>query len=219
MAPLGGFHDPARPPLLDTLARRRLTWFPEAGVGYFPVNTGEAPYDEAYFNKYAEYAETRMGRGLNLARMALVNRHYRGDLVDIGIGAGSFVLARPRTWGFDINPAGVQWLKGRGVWWNPHERGCAAASMWDVLEHMPDFPAMLARVSEHLFVSIPVFTDAEDVLSSRHFRTDEHVWYFRADGFVRLMSTLGWRCEEVNEDETRMGRDSIASFAFRRRGS
>ena len=35
----------------------------------------------------------------------------------------------------------------------------------------------------------------------------------------RLMSTLGWRCEEVNEDETRIGRDSIASFAFRRRGS
>jgi hypothetical protein len=31
------------------------------------------------------------------------------------------------------------------------------------------------------------------------------------------MAGLGWQCLEVNEDETRLGRDGIGSFAFRRR--
>jgi hypothetical protein len=31
------------------------------------------------------------------------------------------------------------------------------------------------------------------------------------------MAGLGWRCLETNDDETRIGREGIASFAFRRR--
>lgn len=176
------------------------------------VNT----YDAAYFDKYAEYAQTEMGGRLNLARMALVGRHYHGTLVDIGIGCGSFLKARGDTYGYDVNFKAIEYLNREDLWWNPHVRPCAAASMWDVLEHIADFPALLAQVREFVFVSLPVFSGAEDVLRSRHYRKDEHVWYFTSVGFIRVMSGLGWRCLETNDDETRIGRDSIGSFAFRR---
>jgi hypothetical protein len=157
-----------------------------------------------------------MGQRLNIARMALVNRHYQGHLVDIGIGSGSFIDARENTSGYDVNIRGVEWLNRRDLWWNPYTRPCRAISMWDVLEHIADFPALLERVDEFVFVSLPIFDGPEHVLRSRHFRVDEHVWYFARDGFLRVMAGLGWKCLEENDEETRLGRDGITSFAFRR---
>jgi hypothetical protein len=201
------------------IAAQRLMWFPEAGVGYFPVSPAVNVYDEAYFNKYVEYARTEMGQRLTVARMALVNRHYQGHLVDVGIGCGSFIDARENTSGYDINIRAVEWLNRRDIWWNPYVRACQAVSMWDVLEHIADFPALLERVREFVFVSLPVFSGPDDVLRSRHYRTDEHCWYFTVEGLMHVMAGLGWQCLETNDEETRLGRDGIASFAFRRRSS
>ena len=160
-----------------------------------------------------------MGRRLTGSRMALVNRHWGGPLVDIGIGCGDFVGARVATFGYDINPYAVEWLRRRALWWDPYQRACRAASMWDVLEHIPDFPALLEQIHDYVFVSLPVFDGPDHVLRSRHYRKDEHFWYFTAAGFIRLMSGLGWQCLERNDAETRLGREGIASFAFGRRGA
>jgi hypothetical protein len=199
------------------IAAQRLVWFPEVGVGYFPVAPAVNIYDDAYFNKYVEYGQTEMGQRLNVARMSLVNRHYQGHLVDVGIGSGSFIDRRPNTHGYDVNTRAVEWLNRRDLWWNPYTRRCRAASLWDVLEHIPDFPALLERVDEFVFASLPIFEGPDDVLKSRHYRKDEHVWYFTIAGLIHVMSGFGWQCLEVNHDESRLGRDGIGSFAFRRR--
>ena len=52
------------------------------------------------------------------ARIRLVARHYSGQVLDVGIGAGQFVTARPDTKGLDVNPAGVEcmtWGQNRGI--------------------------------------------------------------------------------------------------------
>lgn len=219
MAQLGGLKFEDAPPILKMLAARSLTWFPELECGYFPATPGSHTYGQAYFDKYAEYAATEMGKRLNATRMALVNRHWGGPLVDIGIGSGQFVTSRPGTCGYDINLTAMEWLDRHERWWNPYQHPCAAASMWDALEHIADFPALLEQIHEYLFVSLPVFDGPDHVLRSKHYRKDEHYWYFTEAGFVRLMSGLGWKCVETNHDETRLGRDGIASFAFARRGS
>ncbi len=92
-----------------------LVWLPALGMGYFPVPQNR-PYDEHYFSRYQQMADTPMGHALTQARIQLVARHYDGPLVDVGIGAGQFVEARPNTRGYDVNPAGVDWLKQRGLW-------------------------------------------------------------------------------------------------------
>ena len=54
--------------------------------------------------------------------------------------------ARPFTWGYDVNPAGVAWLKDQEKLWNPYRQPCLAMSFWDSLEHIPDFPKLLEQV-------------------------------------------------------------------------
>jgi hypothetical protein len=207
---------PVFPRCLTKTLATELCWFPELGYGYFPATGGTTIYDTAYFAKYQGYAHTELGSKLNVARIALVARHYTGHLVDIGIGSGAFVDARPFTWGFDVNPAGVDWLKAQEKLWNPYRRPCLAMSFWDSLEHIPDFPKLLEQVEDSVFISLPTFADPDDVLASKHYRKDEHYWYFSKSGLINLMWSLGFAVREVSDIETILGREGITSFAFRR---
>lgn len=156
------------------------------------------------------------------ARFNFVERHYRGTLVDVGIGSGAFVelrqARRRTTYGYDVNPAGLAWLEERALLVDPHLVSFDAMTLWDVLEHIPDFQSLLANVREWLFLSLPIFRDAEHALRSKHFKPDEHCWLFSRDGLVFAMKTCGF--EMVSEDtfETDIGREDIGTFAFRRSG-
>lgn len=198
------------------LIGRRLIWCDELGLGYYPVANAAAPYDAAYFARYEAMADTEMGRALNAARLALVARYWSGDLVDIGIGSGAFMEARIRTWGYDINPVALDYLRRRKRLWNPRHEPCPAVSMWDSLEHIRDFPALLNNVTHWVFVSVPVFHSAAHAHRSRHYRPDEHCWYFTSNGLIAVMKQLGFVMHEANFAETLLGRDGIASFAFHR---
>ena len=198
-----------------SLAARSLVWVADPGIGYLPLD-GAQPYDESYFAKYAGYAETDVGRRLNAARMALVARHWDGPLVDVGIGCGQFVAARPMTQGYDVNPAGIAWLNERDLWCDPYAQDVRAACFWDSLEHITDPAPLLANVRDKAFVALPIFRDMQHALGSKHFRPDEHCWYFTERGFVAFMDAHGFRLVEVTDDEMRIGREDILSFAFER---
>lgn len=184
------------------------------GVGYLPVRA--APYDGAYFEKYRGYSETDFGRRLNDARLAFVWRYWHGPLVDVGIGCGQFVASHPTAAGFDVNPAGIEWLRERGRFLDPYVDPVDVATFWDSLEHIADPAPLLANVRRFVFVSLPIFDDLAHVLRSKHFRPDEHCWYFTAPGFVAFMAAHGFRCLERNRIESELGREDIDSFAFER---
>jgi hypothetical protein len=88
--------------------------------------------------------------------------------------------------------------------------------LWDVLEHISDFQPLLVNVREWLFLSLPIFTDAKHALRSKHFRPDEHCWYFTRDGLVFAMKMCGFVLISESSVETDLGREDIGSFAFRR---
>jgi hypothetical protein len=195
-----------------------LQWFAELGLGYYP---GAAPletvYGNDYFAKYVGYSQTHLGERLNRLRMALVRQYCTGDVVDVGIGCGSFVWAmQGQARGYDISQAAVRWLMQHDLFRDPYKHGCYAATFWDSLEHIENFPALLARVRSFVFMSLPIFDGPEHVLRSRHYRKDEHCWYFTEGGLTNLMARLGWTLIESNDAETKAGRDGIGSFAFRR---
>jgi len=209
-----------RAALLGRMADRRLTWFPQLGVGYYPVECGTEPYDADYFDNFDRNAATDLGRAIMAARCAFVEEHYRGTLVDVGIGSGAFIEARQarerETLGYDVNPVGIGWLENRGLWINPYFAKPRAVSLWDVLEHMPDFDRLLERVERWVFVSLPIFRDAEHALRSKHFKPREHTWYFTRDGLVAVMAWCGFHLMSENIMETQLGREDIGTFAFRR---
>lgn len=195
---------------------RGLVWLPELGMGRYPV-PAERPYDEGYFANYRQLADTDLGRELTAARVRLVSRHYDGPLLDVGIGAGQFVEARPNTRGFDVNPAGVAWLSQRGLWADLYDGNHPALSFWDSLEHIDQPDIAVGLADKWVFVSVPIFSGAEHVIGSRHFRRNEHIWYWTHDGLVGWFAEQGFRLVEHNTVESELGREGIGSYAFQRK--
>ncbi|GMV06724.1 MAG: hypothetical protein AMXMBFR53_29990 [Gemmatimonadota bacterium] len=210
--------------VFDAGLAQGLVWQPALGMGFYPVRLEDEPYRnghaQAYWNKYVEYARTPLGVALTEARVDLVRNWAGGPVVDVGIGCGAFIeavyAAGGEAFGCDVSPVAMKWLHERGLWRSPWEGPVAAVTLWDVLEHLPDPAAMLSNVREWVFVSLPVFEDPAGLLTSKHFRSDEHRWYWSADGLVRWMGAQGFECAEHDERETVLGREDIHTFAFRR---
>ena len=194
------------------LAFEKLQWLPELGIGYFPVT--ESPYDQAYFDKYASYEGTVIEKALNEARVRFVKQHYSGWVVDIGLGSGTFVKAHGKAYGYDINPAGVQWLKERNLYVEP--RNIVAATFWDSFEHIENPADILDAVSDWAFMSIPLFDCHTHVMRSKHYRKDEHFWYFTYNGICKFMELHGFEFVDFSRMETEVGREDIGTFAFKR---
>jgi hypothetical protein len=206
--------------LAGQFTSRCLTWWPELGIGYYAVDANLAPYDQDYFDRFDRDARTELGKALMRARFNFVERHYRGPLVDVGIGSGAFVELRCQrgrtTYGYDVNPAGIEWLKQRNLLVDPYQVIFDAITLWDVLEHMSDFQLLLANVRDWVFLSLPIFYSAEHALSSKHFRPAEHYWYFTRDGLIYAMRICGFDLVSESNVETELGREDIGTFAFRR---
>lgn len=211
-------------PTFDAGLAHGLVWQPALGMGHYPVRAADEPYRNgdarAYWDKYVGYAQTPLGEAITVARVDLVRGWTLGPVVDVGIGSGAFIegihAAGGTAYGCDVNPVAVVWLHDRWLWRSPWEQPVHAVTLWDVLEHIEDPAVMLANVTGFVFTSLPVFASADDVFASKHFRPDEHRWYWSADGLIQWMGIQGFECIEHDSRETRLGRESIDTFAFRR---
>lgn len=206
-----------------TLALKRdprddLIWSDAGGFGYYPVQEPERVYDQSYFAKYQGYARTERGQALTRARVDLVRR-FAGNrrVIDFGIGAGQFVDAHGNARGYDINPVAIAWLKARGLYTDPYRDPVWALTAWDSLEHIPAPGQLIARVRSLVFVSTPIYHGLDHVLRSKHFRPDEHFWYWTAHGLRALFDDHGFDCVHVCRMEERHGREDILTAVFRRR--
>lgn len=198
-----------------------LVWLPELGMGRYPVPRCARPYDDEYFSRYQALADTPLGRQLTAARIQLVARHHQGRVLDVGIGAGQFIEARPDTLGYDVNPAGIMWLKSHGKWVNLYDpwfidERFPALSFWDSLEHIDQPDVAVAKAERWVFVSVPIFENGEHVLRSKHYRKTEHIWYWTHDGLINWFTEQGFKLAEHNTIESDLGREGIGSYAFER---
>lgn len=190
----------------------------EHGVAWQKDRQHQVPYDEAYFDRCAGYEGETISRAINAGRIALVGRHVgMNRVLDVGIGSGEFIKMRPATFGCDVNPVAVEWLK-RNDLWAGRPQDFSGVTMWDVIEHLPDPDVYLRHIQLHayLFVSLPIFERLDDIRQSRHYRPGEHLTYWTESGFVGWMDRHGFRMLERSDHEIQAGRDSILSFALKR---
>lgn len=193
-----------------------LVWLPKLGIGHYPVPK-KRPYDSNYFKKYQKMSQTTMGEELTKSRIDLIGRHYKGLVLDVGIGSGQFISERENTVGFDVNNCAIEYLKERRIYRNLYERRYAALSFWDSLEHIDNPTLAINQSVKWVFVSIPIFSCGEHVMQSHHFRPSEHIWYFTHQGLINFFESEGFELIEHNIIETKLGRDGIGSYAFSRR--
>ncbi len=194
-----------------------LIWHGDHGtLSSFP---GLGAYDDAYFDKYVGYANTQLGRLLNKARVDLVvdNTNPVLDVVcDIGVGCGQFVLSQVNFVGYDINPKAVEWLKEQRLFLDPYKSCVPVLTFWDSFEHIENPAVLLERCTRKVFMSIPIFKDKDHVLRSKHFRPDEHHWYFSELGLLNYMSRAGFEMVCMSDIESHLGREDILTFVFKR---
>jgi hypothetical protein len=204
--------------LLPFVLDQDLALNTKEGIAYQKDMSFEFEYGEKYFETYVGYKDTPMEIRLNKCRNDLVSRHYgNGYMVDIGIGSGAFIRSRPMTHGKDVNRVAIEWLCKE----HKHCIGLnnyPALSFWDVLEHVkqPQEYLDLVRNGAYIFVSIPIFEDLKKIRESKHYRPNEHLYYFTEKGFINWLSWYGFKLLEVNQEETLAGREGITSFAFKR---
>lgn len=192
-----------------------LLWRDDLGIGFLPSNGME--YGEAYWENYQKYASSPNANAINDARIALVCRYVTltsDQLCDVGIGNGQFALTMGCK-GFDVNEHAAAWLKQRNMFGDPYTQQFEALSFWDVLEHIED-PSALLTVP-HIFTSLPIHQDLNGLMNSKHLRPNEHLWHFTQEGFIHFMDHFGYNVQEVNDSESKAGRESIQSFYFKRR--
>ena len=190
------------------------------GVVFQRDRSRSVPYGKDYFDKYVRYEGTAIADAINAYRTERTEAYCR-SLLDVGIGSGEFIK-RSRLWvlGYDINPAGAAWLRDRGLYADPYRAfpDVDGVTLWDCFEHLPEPAEFLALVpaGAYLFLSLPVFDDLGRFRQSKHFRPDEHYWYWTAWGLKKFLGCQGFALVEEGDGEVRAGRESIGTFVFRR---
>jgi len=200
-----------------------LNYCRDEGVAYQRDMSKSVPYDRPYFNKYILYEKAPLGRMLNRARVAAVKVWAsKLQVLDIGIGCGTFIkyaLGEDLdVYGYDINPCGIHWLHKRCLFEDPYnqQKTIRCFTFWDSLEHIPDPQNILDKieVGSYVFISIPIFDSLEDILISRHYRPDEHYYYFTQTGLFYWMSNYNFVLKKSYNFEIECGREQIKTYLF-----
>lgn len=188
------------------------------GVAYQKDMSHPIKYADDYWQHYADLEGSEIANKINASRVALVNE-FAGDntqVLDVGIGSGEFIKRRPNTFGTDVNAKAMAWLKQNKL---DGEIGkFEAYTFWDVLEHVPvpDKYFRLMPDNCFLFTCLPTFSDLRWVRKSKHYKPNEHFYYWTETGFTDWMAEYRFRLLDKQYGETKAGREGITSFAFKR---
>lgn len=206
--------------LLDTPG---LSWDAEKEIGYYPVKN--PIYDDDYFKRVQKNDHSPIVDALNDFRKFIVNSYVSsngngGLVLDFGAGSGIFMRRRGNCQGFDFCEKSKQRLKSDGLFFNPYIENLEkfkAITFFDSFEHIQEPDLILSRIgNQYVFVTLPIFKDKEHILRSKHFKPKEHFWYFTFQGFVRYMNERGFALLSSSDQETKIGREDIMTFVFRR---
>jgi hypothetical protein len=184
--------------------------------------TVSVEYGKDYFEKYIGYEDKPISLGINKGRVDLSHKYCK-SILDIGIGSGEFIKKSTATmYGFDINPVAIEWLKERNMWVDPYEgmpESIEGVTMWDALEHVPKPTDLLEkfRSGTYVFISLPIFDDLTKVRFSKHYKPNEHYYYYTVGGLKGYLNDVGFDFVEISDTEMLSGRENILAFAFKKR--
>jgi hypothetical protein len=198
-----------------------LNWCIKEEIMYQRDMNLSVEYAQEYYEKYINYENTEIAKGINKGRAAITEK-YCDCVLDIGIGSGEFIKnSNIKTYGFDINEIAVDWLKEKNIFVNPYDQipeEIKGLCFWDSLEHIPE-PSTLLQILKkdiYLFVSIPIFYNLNKVKESKHYRPNEHYYYFTSFGLINYMNDMNFKILEIQDFEIQSGREDIKTFVFKK---
>ena len=193
-------------------------------IAYQEDRTKSIEYGDKYYAKIEKHKDKAdMNYFINVFRSNLVYRNCI-NVLDIGCGNGEFIKAfRGFAYGYDIIPKTVDWLQKEKIYIDPYKTippYITGFSFWDSLEHIAEPAELIDKLPKlcYIYISIPIFEVLNKVTESKHYRPNEHYWYFTENGLINFMNECKCDCHDISNFETLQGRDSILTFVFRKRG-
>lgn len=207
-----------------------LNFCPRHGIVYQRDISETIDYDWEYFSNYQRYEKSPISDTLNDFRVNLSTKYAKTGILDVGIGCGTFLVRCPKNigilyYGYDVNPLAKEWLFQHDDidYYNPYDYNSISDNidvvcLWDVLEHIanPDLLLSRFRKGTFLLLSLPIFERFSNLLESKHHKPNEHLLYFSSFGLWNYLMDMGFDLEWSGDDESRIGRESIMSFVFRK---
>jgi len=203
--------------LLD-YTKNNFIWIPKKEIGYYPIEHQKRDY----FDIYLKLEDTTIGKKINEFRINLVNRYCNGFVLDVGIGSGIFLRKRKKCIGYDIDSKAIKYLKENDMYFdiyahNFNNKNIIGVTFFDSFEHLKTHDIILDKIQKQtIFISIPIFSGLDDILNSKHFKPNEHYWYFTKTGFINYMKHKKFKICEIRDDEIKLGRDNILTFVLRK---
>jgi len=183
-------------------------------------------YESNYWQNYINLAGSVIANKLNDFRVSFVEKYLpnHGSVLDIGIGSGEFINSSKnrKVYGFDVNPYGIEWLKEKNLYFNPYEKNqpndIAAYTFWDAIEHFtnPSHLLNIIKKDSYCFFSLPIFENFDKLTESKHYKPNEHLYYWTEQSFKDYLNRLGFSVLEVSNGETEAGRFGIKSFVAKK---
>ena len=181
------------------------------------------PYEHDYFQNFVNLRNTKISKKLNKFRCDLTKKYTNdGNVLDIGIGSGEFIdKIKKNIFGFDINPHGIKWLKDKGNFLNPYYDDISkidVITMWDALEHMVNPCYFLSKIKKNQFVivTLPIYDNFIRLSLSKHFKKNEHIYYWTNESFDWYMEQNGFKIVETSEQENKCGRQGVKTFVCKK---
>jgi hypothetical protein len=197
-----------------------LSWCPNENIIYQTDMNCSVNYDQQYYENYVKMKNTEIANKLNEGRTKITEKYCK-SILDIGIGSGEFINhCKIKAYGYDINQVAVKWLKDENIFVDPYEfmPDLDGISFWDAIEHIPNPSAILScfKSKQFVFISVPIFSDVLNVRKSKHYKPNEHYYYFSSKGLIKFMEDSNFNILEIDDYETRAGREDITTFVFQK---
>lgn len=186
-------------------------------------------YDQWYFDKYTSYEGSDIANKLVDGRIDLIKKwcHPGGKSLDIGIGSGELIKKAKDLliYGYDINPYGVEWLKSIDRYIDLYkvlEEQDQTKKLefdylfFDSLEHIRHPHLILDKILSKTIVciSVPIIKDIKNVRESKHYRPNEHFYYWTHLGFVNWVQRYNFKVRDISNFEIVAGREDIYTFVI-----
>jgi hypothetical protein len=188
------------------------------GIVYQNDTSISIDYGKQYLQHYKDLFDTPMAKKINQYRVGLTER-YCDRLIDIGVGSGEFLIkSKIKVLGYDINLEMINWLKSNNLFCDPYKTKPEVDgwTFWDTLEHIPNPELILSKIipGQYIFISIPIIEDLLSVKANKHFKPNEHYYYFSSNGLIQFMKDCKFELILKDDGEVKIGRESIGTFIF-----
>lgn len=208
------------------------------GVWHDPFKESDNVYRQpgTASKKFLDYRErfaSPLGQAINAWRAwwvtSTIEKHglpaLDATVLDYGAGVGAF-LSQMADKCADLLWAEInEFMVGDLVFHYPDMRQYTPGypvdvlTLWDVFEHLADPWGLLGAINPaHVFLTIPIIAPSADPKKSKHYKPNEHQWYWTLAGFMGEARKHGWRAHAPrnNPESETFDREWVYSVHLRR---